>query len=605
MAEKELFIGIKNHDGEFWQMMETCKNLARAIKESRLQPLSSLELGRRIPSRDVADGLVDAYLRSFEGVLRILHVPTFRAEYESYWALDEDERATKRADSFVIQLQLVMALGAAMHDDLFSLRSAASQWIHEAQLWLMLPPEKSRLTVVGLQIMCLVTLARSVCSVGHEMAWVTAGELVRKAMYMGLHHDPGKLQPGMTTYRAEMRRRLWATIMELNLQSSFDAGGPTLISPTDYDVLPPANLDDEELGDEPVGDAGSSPARSDASAASGKVKVTSMSIQLELLLSLPLRLALLSHANRDRSEDDYDKTLHLNSVLTKACRTLSKSLSRLVQAQKDKGVASPKIADFHTSFAELLVYRCFTTLHQPFVMRSLDDPRLYFSRKMNLDSAIKIATICDLAGPRRAMGPGGDAPGAGSSDFHRLLVNGSGMFRNILLQAVPGIIFELTVSTGENDDGSIRHPGGLGYFQSAADYDLHATVDAAATWMLRRMKSGETNVKGYLAAGAGRRHVAALEAGLEPEAVKEECRQAVGDLMKESYDVLRDLALREGVHIEESHHPGDSGSSAPPMVAEAAVVNEQQDEDALMGMDLLGDWVWDDMDLELWTYPTF
>lgn len=54
---------------------------------------------------------------------------------------------------------------------------------------------------------------------------------------------------GVTVLRAEMRRRVWATILEINLQSSIDAGGPPLLSLADYDTAPPANLNDEDLTD--------------------------------------------------------------------------------------------------------------------------------------------------------------------------------------------------------------------------------------------------------------------------------------------------------------------------------------------------------------------
>lgn len=576
-----------------------------------MQPLSSLELGRRIPSRDVADQLVEAYLRTFEGVLRVLHVPTFRSDYEKYWQSPETAH-----DYFIIQLQLVMALGAAMQDDLFSMRSLASHWLHEAQLWLILPPEKSRLTVAGIQIMCLLIQARSVCAVGHDLAWISAGALVRKAIYMGLHRDPRSLQPKMTTYRAEMRRRLWATIMELNLQSSFDAGGPVLLSAADYDVLPPANLDDEDLGDEPDAERVMQQAMD---------TVTSMSIPLELLQSYPLRLAILKHVNDFRVLEDYDETLRLNSDLTKACRILSKNLSTLTKGQE----ASPtnvKINDFHTKVAELYVYRCFNTLHQHFVAKSLDDPKLYFSRKMYLDSSLKVMNICGLSGPGRATGPGGGDDVSATSDFHRLMVNGSGVFRNIPLQCVPGIIFELTLTADgeiyggstatDKSSGSVR-PLGLGYFPSMGDYDLHATVSAATKWLLRRIRSGETNIKGYVCCGTGQRHIAALDAGITDEAaIATEIRKGAEELIREGHGVLRNLAIREGIQLDGSSSSSGGSNTMSSLdtantaelidvtaTAGPAAANELQQEDEMMGMDFMGDWVWDDMDYELWGPP--
>ena len=65
-------------------------------------------------------------------------------------------------------------------------------------------------------------------------------------MQMGLHRDPGYL-PKMSVLCVELRRRLWATIIEMVVQSSLDSGMPALLSFNDFDTLPPSNIDDNEL----------------------------------------------------------------------------------------------------------------------------------------------------------------------------------------------------------------------------------------------------------------------------------------------------------------------------------------------------------------------
>lgn len=44
-----------------------------------------------------------------------------------------------------------------------------------------------------------------------------------------------------------MRRRIWATVLELNVQLSVDAATTALIGLSEYDTGPPCNLDDEVL----------------------------------------------------------------------------------------------------------------------------------------------------------------------------------------------------------------------------------------------------------------------------------------------------------------------------------------------------------------------
>ena len=591
----EILTRAEKKQGELAVLLGRCKTLGRTIKEHRFKPLSTVGLGRcNMPARDLADVLVEGYLRTFEGILRILHVPSFRAEYERYW-LNPDAAS----DSFCIQLQLAMALGAAVHDDTFSLRASATQWIYEAQMWLMLPPEKSRMTVPGIQIMCLLTLARSVCAVGQDLVWVTAGGLVRNAMHMGLHRDPRHLAD-MTTFRAEMRRRLWATVLELNLQSSFDAGGPPLISALDYDTKLPANLNDDQLGDEPAPET--------TAAAGSDAAVTQMSLPLEMSKSLPLRLSLLRHANDFRAVDSYDETLRVNSELTKACRCFSQSAAILTRNQQDK--PSPRATDFHAAVGELLLYRCFHTLHQPVISRSLDDPRFYFSRKMYLDGALKMTHICGLSGPRRADGPGRSSNNSNNNshptpqtDLDRLMTNASGLFRNSALQSLPALVVELVQSRTADGESGL----GLGYLPALHDYDLRATVEAGLRWTLRRIRSGETNIKAHCFLAACLRQIDAVEAGLDRAGTQAAILRATEEAVGQCLEALRDLAEREGVVDVTGAAAGDRPAGA--------AEGEQQMPGAEMGLgleaedmavDFTGYWAWDDMnDMDglLWGSP--
>lgn len=567
--------------GPLSNLLTKCKSLGRTIKERRLAPLSSISLCQTIPHRPLADALVNAYLRTFEGVLRILHVPSFMMEYERYW-----EHPSSASDFFKIQLQLVMALGTPFYDELNTLRKKATQWIYEAQLWLMLPPEKSRMTIAGIQIMCLLALARSACATGQDLVWVTTGGLVRKAMFMGLHRDPRHLAD-MTTYRAEMRRRLWATILELNLQSSFDAGGPPLISPMDYDVLPPANLDDSELDD-----------RLDRERPTVRTsdRVTQMSIPIELLKSLPLRLLVLRHANDFRLEDSYDDTLRFNSELTKHCRSLSKAVGSFLKNQRD--TPSPKVSEFHTSLAELFLYRCFHTLHQPVLSRRLNDPKFYFSRKMYLDGALKISHICGLSGNRKTAqssttsSPGVETP---HPDLERLLNNTSGVFRNIPIQCQPAIVLELL----GNRSGE-QSPLGLGYLPAIHDYDLHSTVEAYRAWTLRRIRSGETNIKGHVYSTSCIHHIAAVDAGLDEAGIEAAILKGAEEAGLKCFETMKELAQREGIlgcgeEPKDIIGGGESNTELFGMVGTDTI-------DMGMGFDI-DDWGWDEMTGLLWGSP--
>lgn len=536
-----------------------CKTLGRKIKQNRQRPLSSENIGRSIPPKELADQLVETYFRAFEGVLRILHKPTFWSEYERYW---QNPGAANVA--FVIQLQLCLALGASLHDDIFSMRPTAMHWIYEAQLWLMLPPEKGRMTITGIQIMCLLVLARSCCGVGHDLSWVTMGSLVRMAMHMGLHRDPKHLGT-MTVYRAEMRRRLWSTILELNVQCSFEAGGSPLLSATDYDTELPANLNDDQLGDDNDGQArlGQPPE-----------VPTESSVHLALLSSLPLRLELIKHVNDFRSTKPYEEILRLNSELTKACRELTHKLSTMQTKQGGGGGSNgTTINYFHTAVAEMFMYRFFHALHQTAIIKSFNDHRFYFSRRMCLDSALKLLHLLGMSGSAQTH-PAHSKDGF--RDCKRLVDNGSGMFRYVAVQS----LFFVAVELIHQKQGQAVS---LGYLPSIGDSDLRGYLLAANSWTLERIYSGETNGKGHCFVSACLGHVEALSAGLSPTEIDDAILRAATDSANRCLEALKKVAEREGLPSEDA-------------VCEAT----EMDGLSTAPIDWMGDWAWDDMDGLTW-----
>ncbi|UNI20434.1 hypothetical protein JDV02_006522 [Purpureocillium takamizusanense] len=531
---------------DVYHALVKCKALARRIKQLRYRPLSSDKLGKQIPPRSVADQLVDNYLRTFEGVLRIVHVPSFRADYERYW-----QNPDAANDAFVMQMQLCMALGAVMYDDFFSMRATAVQWIQEAQLWLMLPPEKSRMTIAAIQIGCLLVLAKSVCGVGPDLTWIACGSLVRKAMYMGLHRDPSRLGK-MTTFRAEIRRRLWATILELNLQSAFESGGSPLVKQSEYDTLAPANIDDELLGDETDGER---PIEEPPEVP------TQTSVQIAVYKSLPLRLDLLKKANDFGRGQSYEEVLRLNSELTKACRELSQRLLSL--RSKAKSHPAAQISTFHISMAELYLYRFFHALHQTVIAKSFDDHRYYFSRRMCLDSALKLMHIYGISGSHPLH------PAEGFAEFRRIITSGSGMFRYIPVQA----LFYIGVELIHQKKGQSTS---LGYLPSLGDSDLRSCMEKAMSWTIDRVRSGETNIKVHCFLAAALGHVDALTAGLDETSINEVISSRATDSALRCLEALKEVAEREGVPAEEEE-------------AEIDKVGDVTD----MQLDWMEDWAWD------------
>lgn len=541
---------------ETYQAVAACKTLGRSIKAARVPRLLSMNFGQHIPSKELADKLMDGYLRTFEKVYRILHVPSFRLEYARYWQNPQGAR-----EPFIIQLQLCMAIGAIIHDDKYSLRRLAVRWVYEARFWLLQPSEKSRINLSGLQVLCLVHLARDTCGVGSDLVWASAGTLMRMALYTGMHRDPEHL-PKMSLLAAETRRRLWATILEILVSSSMESGGPPLISSNDYDTKPPGNYNDDDLlrDDPPAQTPSPQPLTT----------FTDTSVQLALLNSIKVRLSIASYLNEFRSVPNYDKTLVLNSDLTAASRSLD-ALLRVYQSQE------PGLSSFQLCALEHTIQRYFLALHFPWLGFSKNDPRYFFSRKLCVDIAVRNQKEGSVHGFIGTV-DGSPAP----DDFGRLLICASGGFRYIGTQCLLTLILELlweleesraamravtgncggrptngtapmpattpsssampqpasTPGMGANFLGAMQPDGGC-------DGEMVVVLQRATRWMRARLMAGEVNVKGYLFGSAMLAEAEALQRGVSDDDLFAVVQQASTKSSTDALAILKDIYADE------------------------------------------------------------
>lgn len=568
---------------EGYKAVAQSKTLGRQIKALRVPQILSLEFGNHIPSRQLADELVEAYLRTYETIFRVLHIPSFRLEYGRYW---QNPRGARQA--FVIQLQLCMAIGAVLHDDQFSLRSLAVRWVYEARFWLLQPSEKSRMNLSGLQICCLVHLARDICGVGSDLVWASAGSMMRMALYIGLHRDPSHL-PKMSLLAAETRRRVWATILEILAQSSMDSGGPPLISTSDYDTRPPGNYNDEDL------------LRDTAAAEIPQPKplttFTDTSVQIGLLRTFKVRIQIASYLNDFRSVTSYDKSLSINSELAAA----SRSLDALLRAHKNQ---EPSPSHFQLRTVEHIMQRYFLAIHLPWLGVGKDDPRYFFSRRLCVEAGLRhhrvAKTYMSVDPSDRAFQP--------PDDFGRLLICGSGSVRFIgtqsLLAATLEFVWELderlegarSLDLGVTEATPTPSTASMGFMGSMVDEgEMLDVLRYTVVWMKERIKAGEVNIKGFLFATAVLAEAQGLMNDLNEEELKDVVRQACLDSAMEALNLLKEMHAALGTGNPTFSVAESTAGASMDMGTQVPQASTPEDDFAGMGdVDQLSrDWDWD------------
>ncbi|CAI7672477.1 unnamed protein product [Penicillium viridicatum] len=472
-------------------LLQKCKHTARSIKTWRpSRSLSNPQLGLELPSREISDMMVNLYLQSFESTHRILHIPSFRADYQRYWNNPHNASSELR-----LKILLVIGIGSSLHKEENSdigFRKSVHRWVYAAQAWLSGPLEKDRLSVSALQIDCLTILARQIFSIGADLVWTSMGSLLHKAMQINLHRDPKHLS-GISVLQAEIRRRLWTTIIEMTAQSSLDSATPANIPESDTEA--PSNINDDEI-DETTTVLQPHP----------KGTYTATSFQILLLESLPVRLRILHLLTSLSTQISYLDVLALSSELSNASGAYHSFM---------KENRSSSITPFHRNLLDYLVRRFMIPLHCHFTNKARTNPLFTFSVKVSLQTAMTI------------MSPEPD------EGFSKLMVNGGGLFREGFWCAMAVIAIELLAQVeAQNIDGTLHR--NFNYIML-----LKQSVNDMITLSSERVRHGETNIKGHMFLSMILAKVEAVQTGAD-------CELSIARSAKDSLEFCHGLLLAQG-----------------------------------------------------------
>lgn len=270
---------------------------------------------------------------------------------------------------------------------------------------------------------------------------------------------------------AEIRRRLWATILELNIQTSLDSGTPPGISCGDFDTGPPSNVNDEDL--------------LDASTTASTLKqqpdtvTTQTSLQRFLLRNLKDRLGMLHCMNGIGNPLKDEEILSLSARIGKACRECVPYCQPIQTgsevAEDERSEAD--IAIFRQATAQLLLRRFLLVLHRPLAGRINENALYYHSRKVSFDTAAALLKPVN-------------STNTSATTFSHLMVRGGGMFRSCLNHVSLALASELLIEIGDLEEGGGESGGSPAYRRLLVD----AVKEARDLWA-ERLRRGDTNVR--------------------------------------------------------------------------------------------------------------
>lgn len=339
-------------------------------------PLADAELLSLLPNRETVDSLVRLYFDTAETIYRVLHGPSFWEEYEMFWA---NYPSTKPA--FTILLLLMMATMSCITDkehqtyigESALARERAVLWIEVSEWWLDHHSQKNIYLAIW-QIRCLLVLAKQVNVVKKKRTWTVAGTLVREAMSAGFHRDPSRLGEKVSIFDQEMRRRLWATIIELELSASIDRGMPSASTAIPSDASTVLNINDEDLNVEcdrpPVSKPWKEPTSSSFLHISGA--------------SFALRVSLNSFLNELSSPLVYEEVLKYEEMVTEELQRLPP------RAESGKTQDSGGLPLVARTLLDVQLQQFLIMLHSPFARQADSNSRFSLSRMICFNAAARI-----------------------------------------------------------------------------------------------------------------------------------------------------------------------------------------------------------------------
>ncbi|KAH4237128.1 hypothetical protein HBI06_045330 [Parastagonospora nodorum] len=354
---------------------------------------SKAEILLQFPPKPTADILVSRFFNTYDPGIHIIHGPTFQKEYDRHW-LNPDETP-------IIWLGLVFGMMCIALQSYTRAGDEPPEYHNKS--WEM-SKEYRDLTAQCL-VMADITqpisgmLETLILHVHAEYArsrdaevgiLISTGIIVRLAMRMGLHRDPGPY-PGISVYQGEMRRRVWAAIRSIDLLFSAQAGLPPIVRPRDTNTEIPRNIYDDELIEDMKALPPSRP-ESEATPALFLINRTRLIYKLGEAVETTETLTCAT----------YEEIMRLDAE----ARELHENISpHLKMRSMDEAARDPSTLIMQRFTLDLLYLKIICVLHRKFLAYARVHSRFSYSRTAVIDASMNL--LQHQATLHRECQPGG------------------------------------------------------------------------------------------------------------------------------------------------------------------------------------------------------
>lgn len=211
--------------------------------------------------------------------------------------------------------------------------------------------------------------------------WFLLALMVNLAMRMGYHRDPSNF-PGISPLQSEMRRRIWAIVLQGDILISGQMGMPRMISDWKCDTAEPRNLNDTDL-DQDILEL--PPPRSET-----EITTALGTIARRRLLTV---IGTISDLTAKVESCNYQEVMRVDASLHEATAKIPQPFR--MKSMTASITDSPQVI-VSRLFIRHLYYKGQIMLHRRFVLMestSADEDLFSYSRKACLDASLGMLHI--------------------------------------------------------------------------------------------------------------------------------------------------------------------------------------------------------------------
>ncbi|PHH55789.1 Transcription factor lepE [Ceratocystis fimbriata CBS 114723] len=300
---RDLFITLENIH-KYLQVENRKAVTPISVYVDSMLPISK-RMADILPPQDICMPLLETYFDVSEVIFRFLHIQSFREKCDAFW------QGKMPDDYFLPQLLTAVAIGSRFGSKGHGLSIERGDGVHIptacalVRAWLDGLRGKQLVDITTLQTELLLLHCMRLSSLirDHD-AWTQLGYIVRMAMTMGLHRDPSEYDK-MPVFTGELRRRLWYSILDMDLHVSMLCNLPALVRDGDYTCRQALNIDDSSIFE----------GMTELPTGKPIEQSTDSQVHCYAALTLPTRLRVSHVVHRIDNVRDYTEILYLGNKL--------------------------------------------------------------------------------------------------------------------------------------------------------------------------------------------------------------------------------------------------------------------------------------------------